>query len=192
MKVCLDCLLIEENQEKYCSNCNSLNVAIFEKNKVLYNNRVYTKKEWFIKLCSYQKIDKNGIILKNQTKNINISYLKEIFLENCQKYTKLAYNLPCVVFFFVSLISILSGVLIEKNGINNIEGFSGDVNNIIIFMYFLAFIYFLFSFLLFYFYKIKKNKAYICKAYGQTKIEHISNKRYKEIIEIFNQIGESK
>jgi len=183
----IKCLICNEEikNNSICNQCDNSNLAVFEKNKILYKGKKYNRRTWYLFLTSYTKIGKEEIIAKHTRENISYAYLYDIFIGNSQKYTFLGLLLPSIVFFVIAWINIIVGSIILNNNDFIVDG---SVYNMKYFFYFLGVLYFLFFVITFYLWAIKKQKCYLAKVRGQTRYVHITKEKYCEIIKTFETL----
>lgn len=181
----IKCLTCNENfiEGNICPRCESRNLAVFSKSKIIYQEKKYNKRQWYVFLSSYSKIGKEEIILKHTRKKISYDYLRDVFISNCRRYTFLGLALPSITFLLIAILNVVIGIGVLENSNFVIEE---TLYNIKYFLYFLGALYFLLSIVIFYLWLIKKQRCYLATVKGQTRYVHITKEKYHEIIEIFS------
>lgn len=175
----------EIKNSSICNQCKNRQLAVFERNKILYKGKVYTKRKWYLFLTSYTKIGKEEIIAKHTRDNISYAYLHDIFIDNSHKHTFLGLILPTIVFFVMACLNLVIGSIIMESSNFIVDG---SAYNMKYFFYFLGVLYFLFFVITFYLWAIKKQKCYLAKVRGQTRYVHITKEKYCEIIKTFETL----
>lgn len=181
----IKCLTCNKNfiEGNACPQCEGSNLAIFTKDKIIYRGKKYNQRQWYIFLSSYAKIEKEEIILKYAREKISYDYLREIFINNCRRYTFLGLILPSIIFLLIAVLNVVVAIGVLENSNFVIEG---ALYNIKYFLYFLGALYFSFSVVIFYLWAIKKQRCYLATVKGQTRYVHITKEKYREITEVFS------
>jgi ribosomal-protein-alanine N-acetyltransferase len=154
------------------------------KNKIIYRNKEYTKKEWYGLTSSIKNTDKQRYALRNLPLGLNQSYLRDLYSLNIKKHTFLGLVLPCTVFLLISLISKWVNVNRDNNPF--ISNFGLNETSYI-FLYFLANIFLLFSIILLYMLFIKKKRIIYIMHGSKTVYQHIDYADYRGIMKMLNQ-----
>lgn len=172
---------INYKEAKKILKMNGINI---EKKYIKFEKKLINTNEYLSMVCSYGIFNKENICLKNSKINYRISIIYHLFLANVFKFTKFGLILPCFVFLIISLISFSLGLFLQNKGnFGFIEMNEAQLQ----FLFFIAI--FLFAIFLIYLYKILilKQKAFFSKKGGQNRLVYISEKRYIEMLEIFEE-----
>jgi ribosomal-protein-alanine N-acetyltransferase len=154
------------------------------KNKIIYRNKEYTKKEWYGLTSLFKNADKRRSVLRNLPLGLNQAYLREMYSLNIKKHTFLGLVLPCTVFLLISLISKWVNVNHDNNPFISKLGLS---ETSFIFLNFLAIVFLLFALILLYMLVIKKKRIIYIMNGRKTVYQHIDYTDYRGIMDMLNQ-----
>ena len=153
------------------------------KNKITYQNKLYSKKEWYSVVCDFYKNKQGEYSLLRISKNLKKEYVLDIFLKNISKYTFLGLILPSVIFSLCFLIIMLVFIFWQIKG-----NFKGIINsNSLIFLVFIGIFFLVLSIILFYKWKIRKDKCFISKVSDGYKYTIIKNEEYIKILNMLKE-----
>lgn len=144
------------------------------------NDNKLRKKE-IASRCSFE-IVKNKVFYKKSLNNEEKKELLEIFNRNVKKTTFLGIILPCDAFLLIFLVTILFILCNQKKG-----NFGDEVFNIYMFLFFISIIFGVLGIILFYKWKIKKEKCYLTISYKAYQYKYISNNDYKKICQFLSE-----
>lgn len=144
------------------------------------NDNKLRKKE-IASRCSFEIVE-NNVFYKKSLNNEEKKELLDIFNKNIKKTTFLGIILPCNVFLLIFLVTILFMLCNQKKG-----NFGNEVFNIYMFLFFISIILGVLGIVLFYKWKIKKEKCYLTISYKAYQYKYISNNDYKKICQFLSE-----
>lgn len=140
-----------------------------------YQDKIYSEKQWFSMLSNFRVFNEEQITLKHYMPNLDLAYIKDIFVDNVNKSTFSGLFLPCVVFLGCSLVNTLVQLILQyKLKLTEYE-------NIFVFMIALSICYFIFG-LIFLIKLIKKDKL----VYYAYRYRYLNYQEYQDKMRIFN------
>ena len=161
--------------EKYYKKIEDCSIEIKGK-KIVYNEIEYSENDFLKIACSYVEFSNRRIKLKNTAINMLPSTIKVFFERNVSKMSFFGLFFPCALFLLVSFITFSLALILQNNA---------NFENFVIMGIFISFFFLGISIVLII--KILSGeKVYLTEKKGKKRIAHISSKKYREIIEIFD------
>lgn len=179
MKYCLHCLrrwnhqLAHYDQITKCEYCGNESLLEKKRFKYVYDGKSYSNSSWYRKINLFTELANHCFVVRLHGDVIHPVYIRAILEKNTRKSTIQGLILPSILFFFLSLLSLLFIWKKELQAFLNV-----DFNqNVKVYFYFFSFLLFFFGTVLMIQW-IRGMKIYATYQRGQARNVRLRNQEY--------------
>lgn len=183
---CTNCLYQSNTKFHICPQCKAEQIVYRENKKIMYLDRSYSVKEWYYLNASFRVLSAQRIVTKQITLPQNPVYIKHLYEENVNMYTRIGIRFVWMFFIFISIVISSLLFLIQNTTLISLADYSIQMG------YFLCSLLFILGMFLLIYTKRKQLHVVLTQNRKQVQWKYISDHELKTNIRMFDHLIENQ